>query len=277
MRRYRLGSLSAQIKATMAAVKALRPPGPVFRIFAVAALFMALCAEASASNLTLAGDDRWVVIASGQDVSEAIDFAKTYANHKPSVLKSENGWYAIVLGPYRTRSINSFRSSYSGPALPSDAYLALGKNFVSTAWSAGGTEGNWQFGTGADDCHVSSDGDDFIFNFDYKIEDDAYSFWLSQHTEWPAPVMEAPYIDIEVDDMRPWSFVFDVSSSTLRGDLNLSAESLDVFVEEFSHGQTMAITVPGDPAHMWKLKLRGSRAVGNRFKECVSQLKSTRR
>ena len=57
---------------------------------------------ATAENLALSGTDRWVAIASRQDLNEAISVAKTYAAQNSRVVRSQNGWFAVVLGPYAT-------------------------------------------------------------------------------------------------------------------------------------------------------------------------------
>jgi hypothetical protein len=80
-------------------------------------------------------DYRWVLIASRQDLSEAVGIAKTYVGQNSRIVKSQNGWYAVVLGPVEARDIDSFRVNYNGPDLPPDSLLTRGTNFVSTAWT----------------------------------------------------------------------------------------------------------------------------------------------
>ena len=89
---------------------------------------------ANAQSLTQGGDSRWVVIASRQDIVEAISIAGPYIGQSVRVVQSGNGWYAVVLGPYKARNITQFESIYSGPSIPPDAYLAKGSDFVETIW-----------------------------------------------------------------------------------------------------------------------------------------------
>jgi hypothetical protein len=77
---------------------------------------------------------RWIVAASRQNLDEAINVAKSLSELRPRVVRSENGWYAVVLGPFITSSIDQFRASNAAQGLPSDAMLARGSNFLQTAW-----------------------------------------------------------------------------------------------------------------------------------------------
>ena len=99
----------------------------------IAAVIVANTA-AIAENLELSSKDRWVTIASRQNLDEAIGIAKTYSAQKSRVVKSQNGWFAILLGPYATDDIASFRKGYSGPPLPSDVVLTRGTGYIETLW-----------------------------------------------------------------------------------------------------------------------------------------------
>ena len=85
---------------------------------------------AAAENLALSGNDRWVAVASRQDLNEAISIAKTYAAQNSRVVRSQNGWFAVVLGPYATSDISGFLRDYHGPQLPRDAMLTGGTGFT---------------------------------------------------------------------------------------------------------------------------------------------------
>ena len=89
---------------------------------------------ANAQSLAQSGDNRWVVIASRQDIVESIGMAGGYVGQKARVVQSGNGWYAVVLGPYKAKTISQFLGAYSGPDIPPDAYLARGSDFVKTVW-----------------------------------------------------------------------------------------------------------------------------------------------
>jgi hypothetical protein len=45
----------------------------------------------------------------------------------------------VVLGPYRAKAIGEFKNGFQGPSILDDAYLALGKNFLSVAWTDSGS------------------------------------------------------------------------------------------------------------------------------------------
>ncbi|WP_172746203.1 hypothetical protein [Neorhizobium sp. T7_12] len=95
--------------------------------------------SSAASNQTLSDGRKWVVLASRADLGEAIEIAKTYVGHQVKIMNSENGWFAVVLGPYRAKDIGEFKGGFQGPSIPNDAYLALGKNFLSVAWTDSGS------------------------------------------------------------------------------------------------------------------------------------------
>ncbi len=57
------------------------------------------------------------------------------------MVRSKNGYYAVLLGPYATTDINSFKRDYRGQPLPPDAMLKIGTGYVETVWppAAAGT------------------------------------------------------------------------------------------------------------------------------------------
>ena len=73
-----------------------------------------------------------MVIASREDLGEAKALAGEYKGSR--IFKSDNGWYAVVIGPFPARTMDDFQNVYDGPSLPDDTYLARGKNFVSQEW-----------------------------------------------------------------------------------------------------------------------------------------------
>ena len=88
----------------------------------------------TSETLALSGNDRWVQIGSREDLTEAIDIARVYTAFELRVVRAQNGWFAVVLGPYAVSDIDNFRRSYSGPALPPDTYLVRGTGYVETVW-----------------------------------------------------------------------------------------------------------------------------------------------
>ncbi|MCK0209148.1 hypothetical protein MWN33_14020 [Starkeya koreensis] len=75
---------------------------------------------------------KWIVVASRQSLPEAIDVARKYDGAR--VVRAENGWYAVVLEPVEATDMTAFRASYTGRALPEDAFLSRGGKFMATAW-----------------------------------------------------------------------------------------------------------------------------------------------
>src|SRR5436853_245258 len=88
-------------------------------------------------NLTTSDNFSWIALASRQDLDEAIEIAKQYPKYKAQVVKSKNGWHAVLLGPYEVDDISGFRQSYSGTTpLPSDAMLTTkGASYLETEWT----------------------------------------------------------------------------------------------------------------------------------------------
>lgn len=95
-------------------------------------LFIWGAGVATSGELELGPGEKWVVLASKQNLQEAIDVARNYDGAK--VVSSQNGWYAIVMGPSSLGSIDDFRGQYSGTAIPDDAYMAKGANFLTQMW-----------------------------------------------------------------------------------------------------------------------------------------------
>jgi hypothetical protein len=87
-------------------------------------------------SLVLSGVTRWVAVASVQDLNQAIVIARVYEQEKSRVVRSQNGWFAVILGPYAASSVSDFRRSYVGPELPSKILLTRGTGYVETVWQA---------------------------------------------------------------------------------------------------------------------------------------------
>ncbi len=83
----------------------------------------------------------WLVFASRQDASEAVDLAEGFQEalqgspyqDKIRVTRSENGWFAVVVGPAAFKSIRLAQEKFS-IELPEDAYLSRGRRYVETVW-----------------------------------------------------------------------------------------------------------------------------------------------
>ena len=92
---------------------------------------------ASATPYELDAGANWVVVASLQDSADAVAVAIQYADHQSWVFRSANGLYSVVLGPYQTTDMAAFRQGFTGPPLPSDAYLSKGARWVEEIWRTG--------------------------------------------------------------------------------------------------------------------------------------------
>lgn len=90
----------------------------------------------AAQSLKLSDDQRWVVLASRQDVHEAIGIARYYIGGFPSVrvVKANNGIYAVIIGPERTTSVQVFRQQSKNRPVPADAFLSRGDSWTEEIW-----------------------------------------------------------------------------------------------------------------------------------------------
>lgn len=109
------------------------------RCMLVMALVLMTTGGARAAGLALDGDQFWVVLASRQDPDQAIAEARRYAQASARVVRSSNGWYAVVLGPRKVAPgggaalLASLSKAYS---IPNDARLSRGDKFTETVWTA---------------------------------------------------------------------------------------------------------------------------------------------
>jgi ATP-dependent protease ClpP protease subunit len=85
----------------------------------------------------LARDERWLIVASRTELSDAITEAKKYKERfsRTMVFLSSNGKYAITIGKYSIepseRTLMQFKSSR---LIPQDSYFSHGARFVTVAW-----------------------------------------------------------------------------------------------------------------------------------------------
>jgi hypothetical protein len=103
---------------------------------AVWAVGLALVPDsAAAGSLALAQKERWLVVASTKDVDSAIGIAGHYSAEEPRVVEAKNGWFAVVMGPYRAKSMAELmRRRADLPTLPQDALLSRGGKYQQTVW-----------------------------------------------------------------------------------------------------------------------------------------------
>jgi hypothetical protein len=106
-------------------------------------LFSAPSIGLAAEGLSLSGGQQWLVFASRQDASEAVQLAEGFQGALPGtpyqdkmrVVRSENGWFGVVVGPVNFKSLQLARQQISID-LPEDAYLSYGRRYVETVWPA---------------------------------------------------------------------------------------------------------------------------------------------
>jgi hypothetical protein len=90
-------------------------------------------AVSNAEALRQNGASRWIVIAARGSLDEAVTLAQYYANVLPvRVVRSQNGWFAVVAGPERAPDLDAMKARYG---LPSDALLSQGERYVETVWA----------------------------------------------------------------------------------------------------------------------------------------------
>ena len=116
----------------------------MFPRFLMAVLFCLACAISQsapvfAKELRLGAGERWLVVASRQDSSEAEDLARSYGLllNGVRVMRSNNGWFAVVIGPVTDASIGAAKKRLDPQlSLPDDAYLSEGQTYRETVFEA---------------------------------------------------------------------------------------------------------------------------------------------
>lgn len=94
---------------------------------------------AGSVELALRGDDYWVVLASRQNVDEAIALAREYSYSVNSmVVRAVNGWFAVVEGP-ETAKAGSGRAVLDAliktKSLPNDIFFTKRTQFTDIVWT----------------------------------------------------------------------------------------------------------------------------------------------
>ncbi|WP_068311673.1 hypothetical protein [Polycladidibacter hongkongensis] len=95
--------------------------------------------SASAASLSLESGKKWVVLASEETLVAARMRAWWLMDGRNSaplrIVKSQNGYYAVVMGPLAVRNMDEVKKQV-GLYLPQDAFLSDGSRFVTTHWKA---------------------------------------------------------------------------------------------------------------------------------------------
>ena len=106
---------------------------------AVGASIAATTILSAAGPFETAGNVRWVVYASRQNVDEAIGMARRLGSQAdPSaVMSTTNGWYAVVAGPVSVPDPVAMKKKLAESWLaPKDTFLSKGQTFIGKVWEA---------------------------------------------------------------------------------------------------------------------------------------------
>lgn len=96
-------------------------------------LLLAMIAPGAAQPLSLSGDQRWIVVASRQNLDAAIGVARSYTDAE--VVRSVNGWYGVVIGPKTVRNPRAMKTQLiNDEQYPKDLVFSKGDNYVERVW-----------------------------------------------------------------------------------------------------------------------------------------------
>lgn len=113
----------------------MHPNGPHAMRLAAAGLVAVLALPAIAQSLQQSGTMRWVVVASRQNLDEAIGIAKTYEDAK--VVQSVNGWYGVVTGPRAVTNQAALKNQLvKDENFPKDLVFSKGDNYTALVWQS---------------------------------------------------------------------------------------------------------------------------------------------
>ncbi len=104
----------------------------------LAILLAVVSVSVSAADLNLAGDRYWMVLASRQDADQAIAAAQNQFDFDAKVVRSGNGWFAAIAGPFTVAPGEGrafLDSMIKTKNAPKDYYLTRGDAFVEVVWS----------------------------------------------------------------------------------------------------------------------------------------------
>jgi len=102
-----------------------------------------LPADASGSTAerplpVLTGEQRWIVLASRQDLEEAKALARGWSSSLRDlhVVRARNGWFSVVSGPHERRSaLDLLKMLKKAAAVPADATVSEGELYATAVWS----------------------------------------------------------------------------------------------------------------------------------------------
>jgi hypothetical protein len=91
------------------------------------------------SNMAIAAvppptGQRWLAVASTKDLEVAKNIAGYYSQIGARVMEAQDGWYAVVLGPFKASKVSDIRDDRLTDNLPPDALLTEGAKYKSEIW-----------------------------------------------------------------------------------------------------------------------------------------------
>lgn len=109
----------------------------MLRYFLIAA-FSGCMIVAAQADLLRRGDTRWLVIASTEDIDNAIGIAniQSWRFEDVRVVEASNNWLAVIAGPIPTPNglKAALKALKADGSLPSDVFLSDGQRFKRTLW-----------------------------------------------------------------------------------------------------------------------------------------------
>lgn len=110
----------------------------MLKLLSIIALFLA-SVEPGYADLLRTGTTRWAVIASTQELENAIGIAEVYTSRfrEVQVVESSNGWLAVIGGPVSiAKGAKAAREElWNTGGFPKDIFLSNGQNFIRTVWA----------------------------------------------------------------------------------------------------------------------------------------------
>lgn len=110
----------------------------MFKLLVTIASFL-ISTELAYADLLRTGTIRWAVMASTQELENAVGIAEAYTSrfNEVQVVESSNGWFAVIGGPVSiTKGAKAAREElWRAGGFPRDMFLSNGQNFVRTVWT----------------------------------------------------------------------------------------------------------------------------------------------
>jgi serine protease Do len=90
----------------------------------------------SAPVPVLQPSEKWLAVASTKDIDTAKGIAGYYAWQGARVMGAKEGWFAVVLGPFKAKTVDEVKAAQPNLAeeLPKDALLSSGSRYLEQVW-----------------------------------------------------------------------------------------------------------------------------------------------